>query len=405
MSLRISSSSVLYALSLLLTACGGASDRPLPGGEDPHPKPIEGAVSPVIESILSSPFKSECDVARAEQMTAIGRDLDQRMTQIDEARAAEHRGEPGATREFGPTYLLKDPEFEADLDEWTKRKRSWTSIIADYELAKRDGKMKQWMLLDARVRGILSDDQSRAEGYPYLYGRGEKERFVRIASQAAVCADRDGCVSLSAMSAEDRQYLRKASIFRELLDCIDSKGGESMKFRRECVLEFDAWMDSAQRRYVVRVEPTVKRVSASEFRVKLDPGVFSDAKEVFKEIVEKSWQNDKYRVVVDFEPRNRLQNPLNFILKLHASSGERSYVSASEREMMLTAGDEEIVLAHEFGHVLGIRDRYYTTWDDAGCEYANEVNYGWLMSGSGYGSKVMPLDWQELDQAYPAAAN
>lgn len=54
---------------------------------------------------------------------------------------------------------------------------------------------------------------------------------------------------------------------------------------------------------------------------------------------------------------------------------------------------------HEFGHVIGLTDEYYTSWDTTKCSYVDEYNGGNLMSDS-FTGKVLPEHWQLIKKTY-----
>jgi hypothetical protein len=56
-------------------------------------------------------------------------------------------------------------------------------------------------------------------------------------------------------------------------------------------------------------------------------------------------------------------------------------------------------IAHEFGHVMGFNDRYYSVWNAAACEYKVQNSEEDIMSNSNYGV-VLDEHWQDLARYY-----
>jgi hypothetical protein len=57
-------------------------------------------------------------------------------------------------------------------------------------------------------------------------------------------------------------------------------------------------------------------------------------------------------------------------------------------------------VAHEFGHVLGFADHYYSVWNDRNCYYSQSSGTGDIMSNSDRGL-VTARHWEILEKAYP----
>ena len=79
--------------------------------------------------------------------------------------------------------------------------------------------------------------------------------------------------------------------------------------------------------------------------------------------------------------------------------GERSYVTGVPKEVHLFPFTSTRAVAHEFGHVLGFKDHYYTMWNSDQCIYKVETNSGDLMSDSSSGS-VTATEWSDIKKNY-----
>ena len=127
----------------------------------------------------------------------------------------------------------------------------------------------------------------------------------------------------------------------------------------------------------------------------MDPGILGDEeKGVIQSVIESIWQGDLSKFKIEWGSQNRVAD-LYKILFHPASAGERPFVRPAEKTMNLFPENRTRSIAHEFGHVLGFDDHYYTVWDPNRCEYIYETNDLDLMSNSASGD-VTPEEWQTL---------
>ena len=77
----------------------------------------------------------------------------------------------------------------------------------------------------------------------------------------------------------------------------------------------------------------------------------------------------------------------------------RSFVNFNLKEINLFPFTAVRTVAHEYGHVLGFDDHYYTVWNSEKCEYHAQYNEEDIMSDSETGD-VTNLEWQTLLDKY-----
>ena len=80
--------------------------------------------------------------------------------------------------------------------------------------------------------------------------------------------------------------------------------------------------------------------------------------------------------------------------------GGRPYVSRKNKAIVLASGVRRNTIAHEIGHVLGFKDKYYDVWHPESCQWFEQTLDQDLMSNSDIGD-VTPAEWHELDRRYP----
>lgn len=138
----------------------------------------------------------------------------------------------------------------------------------------------------------------------------------------------------------------------------------------------------------------VKRISRQEIEVMLDPGEFRGFEKKIESILVRAWntKHGKIRIVWGASPDA-------YRLVPHFQSG-RSFVNHRTKEMRIANYAFTTTVAHEFGHVLGFDDHYYSVWNDTNCYYTQKSRLTDLMSNSEHGT-VRKEHWDILDRAYP----
>ena len=78
----------------------------------------------------------------------------------------------------------------------------------------------------------------------------------------------------------------------------------------------------------------------------------------------------------------------------------RSFVTWKDSKVVLYSDVREKSIAHEFGHVLGLTDHYYSVWRPSRCEYTLQVLDTDIMSNPTTG-EVTDVDWASVNEMYP----
>lgn len=116
----------------------------------------------------------------------------------------------------------------------------------------------------------------------------------------------------------------------------------------------------------------------------------------FINFVESNWN-----ISIDYKIKivsHKLPLP-SYLLKIDTIPGGRAFVLHSLKEMHLYNYGYDKTIIHEFGHVLGLRDNYYTYWDPLKCVYVDQFNPADLMSDSSQGT-VLNEHWNAIKKAY-----
>lgn len=144
-----------------------------------------------------------------------------------------------------------------------------------------------------------------------------------------------------------------------------------------------------------RPNGAVERTGRKEFTVALDAGEFAGHEQVLAGIITKEWQGSGFRIKIRWV--QKLPNAYRFEANLRSG---RTYVNHQRHAIVLENLAWTKTVAHEFGHVLGFDDHYYSVWNDQNCYYTQLARNGDLMSNSQRGH-VQPRHWEILGQAYP----
>lgn len=147
--------------------------------------------------------------------------------------------------------------------------------------------------------------------------------------------------------------------------------------------------------HTFRPNPSVRRVSRTEFEVKLDPGDFEGDANTLKKLFEKEWRSHGKKILIEWAP----EDPAAYQVRALFRSG-RSYVSHREKSLVIANFSWVRTVAHELGHVLGFDDHYYSVWNDRNCYYTQESRLSDLMSSSDQGG-IVSRHWALLEEAYP----
>lgn len=147
-----------------------------------------------------------------------------------------------------------------------------------------------------------------------------------------------------------------------------------------------------------RPNGAVSRTGQRELTVKLDAGEFRGYEKALQEVLDKEWsgKNGALRVKIQWVK----DDPAAYRFEANLTSG-RTYVNHRRRAIVLENLAWTRTVAHEFGHVLGFDDHYYSVWHKEHCYYTQLARNGDLMSNSQHGH-ITARHWELLDRAYPA---
>jgi hypothetical protein len=160
------------------------------------------------------------------------------------------------------------------------------------------------------------------------------------------------------------------------------------------IIQKKSFLSPEKTEHTFRVIPAVSRVSLNKFLVKLNPGEFKGAEKQIERLILSEWKSHGFQVQIEWsDDPNAYRLGANF----HSA---RSFVNHTTKEMKIANFAFAKTVAHEFGHVLGFDDHYYSVWNETNCYYTQQSRLGDLMSNSEMGS-VQKKHWDILTDAYP----
>lgn len=286
-------------------------------------------------------------------------------------------------------YEFTDRVAREYPDLWEEDRYSWSRLYFLYERIKNDPMNITWIDLNAEARSLILEDGDRINSASHPgFRRGEKDRILRVFEVINTCAQNSDCTSIS-LDAADEQWLREGVYHSYILNRLSSD--DSLKSKRKLIEFLAADIGYGASRHGFRVNQSIK-VENGTLIVPLNLEVLGDDAHLFTERLEKTWNvlGLSLKVVNSTE---------GFTVKISNTPGERAYVSAYDRLMQLFSPTRLTTIDHEFGHILGLRDTYYTSFDQKTCNYVDEYNRGDIMSMSARG-KVLPAHIEKIKKAY-----
>lgn len=121
---------------------------------------------------------------------------------------------------------------------------------------------------------------------------------------------------------------------------------------------------------------------------------FASVKEKIKSLLETYWKFDNQKVIVEWT-----DNPEAYELKHSSLYGSRAVTFRKPKKVEIPEGRNLKSFVHEFGHILGFKDKYVTTFNRDACNYTEEVYHADVMSYTSSGV-VLKYHFDELNRVY-----
>ncbi|MGZ6442214.1 MAG: hypothetical protein ACXWRU_19310 [Pseudobdellovibrionaceae bacterium] len=336
-----------------------------------------------------------CDFKSRDRISEVARTLEQKRGEIENLTKSQPTLPNENTMSFGKFIFINDVDIKPGEDKWQSDSYSWNDVISFYDKIKDRPVDKNWATLNRFVRGIVLNDENRIVylGFGGL-SRDAGPKLDAVQEKIQVCLLDTTCINPN-LSLEQNSFLSTNRAFGYYIGVLES-AQFSQTEKRTTLEKFLKRIKRENSKYAFQVNP-VARVEGNTLVIPMDLSALSEAASHFIEILEKAWNVDGEKSV-KIEEVNR---PISsYLLKVQDIIGGRAFVSAGDGGTINIFNYGRLKTAtHEFGHVIGLPDEYYTTWDSSKCGYSDTYNFGNLMSDSS-GGAVLPAHWQRIKMNY-----
>lgn len=389
---------VLCALSLF--GCSKSEDSSRGSGNENN-RAFEGNLEEKYGKIFSKEnevFFESCDFENRNHILEIAKELEKRRSEIvaftkkakDSKDTASQRIEYNLN---GFVFVEATSTAASQANGWTTRTLSWKKIRDEYLQIKDQPVDQNWLWLDRVARGLAPDEESRLVDLDHQgVGRNSEVLIREILAKIEACKKEPTCVDPSFVEPEV-QWIKNGSAHKYHLQCMQSSN-KTAEEKRVCLTKLEKWIRYDFSRFEFRINPEIQARS-NGITVPLRMNIFGNEASQFVSLIKKYW--DQYGFSISIE--NSSSDGRGFLIDVDQNIGARAFVSYKEKRMQLHNFGSVQTAAHEFGHVLGLKDVYYTTFDRTKCEWQDEYDSSDLMSDSSKG-KIQPYHWEKLKSVY-----
>lgn len=392
---------LLFMAALTSVACGKKAKPPQ--AQQEQEKVEKGGISPdlvnQVHKVQAGEYAGSCDQKFKAIQLEITRDLDSRFHEIQKLMTDPSFNKNLRTVQAGPIVVNEYIQRKTPKVGWQEYSSNWEQIRADYEAIKNTATDKQWVYLAIDTSSILSDDADRVEGYN-MYLKRDSETYLRkLLSLVNTCQENPNCTDLALADESLKNFISTQPFYETYTQKLSASNHDRGKFYLP-LEKFKRELESDLKRYTMRKTPSVKRFSESTYELMFDGSAFPEnVLPLIQSYVESIWKSPTHQVKLIWNKTLPTPSDL-FKFILHLDGGSRAYVSYGKREVHLYSTVKNTSIAHEFGHVLGFKDNYYTYWNPSQCSYGNQYIETDLMSSSATGS-VTDEAWEILNVTYP----
>jgi hypothetical protein len=391
---------------VLLNSCAKNEEEADPRGIENRPDhgQITGSLENNALELTSDEYfiESKCGQKSKDTILTIARELDRRQPEI---LAISQKPVDESSSRFRNVKLghfnireLKSPKLPEKG--WLSEKTSWQELKNLYESIQQTPTNSNWATLDSWFRSIIWDDQSF-----YLYGKNsflDKDSppmVAQLLQLVSACQLNADCETLELGNLEP---FVKAQPYYHYFH-LKLANAEDKEAKRAVIARFERRLKADNRSTGFTPNELVVRNSQEEFLLPLDGKVFAGIESLIEKIIADIWQEPNGNAIAG-SPAGKLKilwtesEPKAFRFVLSPEQG-RAFVSYDEKIIQIFANPRKTTFAHEIGHVLGLKDNYFTVWNEETCEYTSWYREDDVMSDHEVGL-TLPEHWEQLRQHY-----
>ena len=374
---------VLSAIKLEITHAQVAPMGPTKG--------VEGTLLANVEDHLADQHIEKCDIENKAIILELAAVIDAKQTEFQKYTTSSLQTSDGRAVQVGPAQFRETKPILQMKKGWITNPTSWKASYDLYLKIKNQPTSTDWLTLNTNVHFLVANDRSRIKFRQTMgldLDSGPKlKKLVNTLRERIEAKDDELHLGVGAT-----EFALKISNYKEYILLISTEKDPNQ--RRDLIRRFYELAQFNNSAFEFKKNHKMRRVSSRIFEVTIDPGPFEGHETWLTEKLEWIWHSDDYSVKIVWK-----KDPEAFKMLFDPGFGQAS-VYFGTKSMQLYSGTADKVLAHEFGHVLGLMDHYYNVWNSETCVYTYKLNQEDIMSHPLMG-EVTKDDWNELAKAYP----
>lgn len=336
---------------------------------------------------------SDCDRKWIDRIYKIAEALDKNAERVQKQSLDADLAEGTVTIVSGEANFSYKASYPVEASgRWLQTEHSWDELYAIFEAIRNRPNDNRWSSLDALVRSNLFNDRGRLT-FLDSYALDHTSEDALLSASQRIANLQFGERFL--INPDSFVFLNRNAAFRDHFQQMNRTQDPALFVTLRERLAQRLAKDYVDRFGFVK-NKGVTYSGGGEYRVELSAPGWTDAeRREFGDVVRGIWNNNRdRRVHVEWAlSRNA------YTIEMRKHSGGRARTYFDQRKVLLFHNDSAKTIAHEIGHVLGFKDRYFTTWDAKRCVYTQSSLDTDIMSSHHTGS-VLPEHWARLDREY-----